>query len=280
MNRIVLSGDEELGPILLDGREVMGRVGGRGCGTQVVKGEVCKTSMHRFESDPHLHFSLLTLCGLGGIQDYEFRMMNGGRWGAFELTASGCCPGMGKRGAERVATGKVKIKYTAGSAAKRRADHALENAEDYVELIEEVASEVGAAHITDIAKRLGVSHVTVHKTIKRLKTRGLVHSQPHRAVALTESGKAMARQSRERHEITLRFLQTLGISESAALNDAEGLEHHVGEELLEKMSRFCKIIETRGLITREELQGGEAPEGEGGGVLKAKSNKSSEKKGR
>ena len=87
-----------------------------------------------------------------------------------------------------------------------------------MELIDEMQGEVGAAHITDLARRLGVTHVTVHKTIKRLKTLGLVRSEPHRAVALTDEGLAMAQQSRARHELTLRFLRGLGVSEGEALN--------------------------------------------------------------
>ncbi len=148
----------------------------------------------------------------------------------------------------------AKIKYNARSAAKRRADHATENAQDYVELIEEMQREVGAAHVTDIARRLGVSHVTVHKTIKRLKTLGLVNAPPYRAVSLTEEGRDMARESRLRHEVTLRFLRILGVSESAALNDAEGIEHHVGRELLERMSFFCDLMEQNGRVTARELK--------------------------
>ncbi len=148
---------------------------------------------------------------------------------------------------------QVQIKYHPVTAAKRRADHASENAEDYVELIEDMEGAVGSAHITEIAKRLGVSHVTVHKTVKRLKTLGLVHSEPHRAISLTDQGRAMARQSRARHEVTLRFLRALGVSEAAALNDAEGIEHHVGVELLEKMSRFCDLMETKGRVESGDL---------------------------
>ena len=150
---------------------------------------------------------------------------------------------------------KTPIKYTAKSAAKRRADHAMESAQDYVELIEEMQSQVGAAHITDIARRLGVSHVTVHKTIKRLKSMGLVHAEPYRAITLTVEGRELAAFSRRRHEITLRFLHALGVSENEALNDAEGIEHHVGEELLEQMSLFCERMDSTGRVTRKELQG-------------------------
>jgi len=145
------------------------------------------------------------------------------------------------------------IDYNAGSAAKRRADHASENAEDYVELISEMQETIGAAHITDIANRLGVSHVTVHKTIKRLKARGLVQAEPYRAIALTEDGRRMARESRERHEVTLRFLRALGVSEPSALNDAEGIEHHVGPELLARMQQFCECLERKGCVRREDL---------------------------
>ncbi|MCC6546539.1 winged helix DNA-binding protein [Candidatus Sumerlaeota bacterium] len=149
----------------------------------------------------------------------------------------------------------IRIKYEAGTAARRRADHASENAEDYVELIDEMQAEVGAAHITDLARRLGVSHVTVHKTIKRLKTLGLVKSEPHRAVALTEEGLAMAQQSRARHEVTLRFLRALGVNEDAAADAAEGIEHHVNEELLERMRAFSAAMEKNGVVTREDLSG-------------------------
>jgi DtxR family transcriptional regulator, manganese transport regulator len=146
------------------------------------------------------------------------------------------------------------IKYTARTAAKRRTDHLMESAEDYVELIEEMQAKMGAAHVTDLARRLGVSHVTVHKTIKRLKAQGLVNAQPYRAITLTDTGKHLAKESRQRHEITLRFLHTLGMSETEALNDAEGMEHHVGPELMARMSRFCNIMDQHEQVTKKDLK--------------------------
>lgn len=130
----------------------------------------------------------------------------------------------------------------------------MENAEDYVELIEEMQHKIGAAHVTDIAAQLGVSHVTVHKTIKRLKVLGLVHSEPYRAISLTDEGRALARESRERHEVTLRFLRELGLGSEEARNDAEGIEHHVGAELLARMRFFCERMELHGQVTRGDLE--------------------------
>ena len=99
----------------------------------------------------------------------------------------------------------AKKKAAATSTRKQRHDHAMENAEDYVELIDDLQQEIGAAHKSDIATRLGVSHVTVHKTINRLKSLGLVNAEAHRAVSITESGKKLADDARERHVLVLRF---------------------------------------------------------------------------
>lgn len=135
-------------------------------------------------------------------------------------------------------------------ATRQRSDHAMENAEDYVELIDDLQKEIGAAHKSDIAGRLGVSHVTVHKTIKRLKSMGLVNAEAHRAVSLTEQGKALADEARERHQLVLRFLGHLGISKDAAEFDAEGLEHHLGKETEKAFRKFCETMEKAGAYSR------------------------------
>ena len=122
--------------------------------------------------------------------------------------------------------------------ARVRNDHHSELAEDYVELIDELIQEKGEARAVDMAKRIGVSHVTVSKTIGRLKEVGLVTCEPYRSVFLTMEGRAMAEKSRQRHRTVMNFLMTLGISEDMAAVDAEGIEHHVSETTLQAMDRF------------------------------------------
>ena len=56
--------------------------------------------------------------------------------------------------------------------------------EDYVELISDLHALNGEARPTDIARRLGVSHATVIKTIGRLKREGLAVAKPYRGVFL------------------------------------------------------------------------------------------------
>jgi DtxR family manganese transport transcriptional regulator len=123
---------------------------------------------------------------------------------------------------------------------RTREDHSRENAEDYVELIETLIQETGEARAVDLADRLGVSQVTVAKTVQRLQREGLVTSQPYRSIFLTDQGRSLAQASRERHEVVKRFLIAIGISEETAELDAEGIEHHVSSETLDAMARFCQ----------------------------------------
>ena len=123
--------------------------------------------------------------------------------------------------------GKSRVRYD-----KARADNAQELAADYVELIDELMEEFGEARATDLAMRMGVSHVTVSKTLQRLVRDGYVTYRPYRSVFLTDKGKALAAASRERHETALGFLLWLGVSPEVAAQDAEGIEHHLSQETL------------------------------------------------
>ena len=127
-------------------------------------------------------------------------------------------------------------------AAFRQTRHArkTEIAEDYVELIADLIAAGGEARVVDIARRLGVSHATVIKTVGRLQRDGLVVSKPYRAIFLTEEGRRLAEASRRRHAVVVRFLRAIGVSEDNAQADAEGIEHHVGEETL---AAFERVIE-------------------------------------
>ena len=121
------------------------------------------------------------------------------------------------------------------SAAKfdriRRA-HQSEVAEDYVEMISDLIEETGEARTVDLAARFGVTSPTVNAIVRRLQRENLVEARPYRSIFLTEAGKALAESSRARHQIVRDFLVTIGVPETIAEEDAEGVEHHVSEETL------------------------------------------------
>jgi len=112
--------------------------------------------------------------------------------------------------------------------------------EDYVELIADLLASAGEARPTDIARRLGVSHVTAIKTIARLKRAGMATARPYRGVFLTEAGTALANKVRTRHRLVVDVLRALGVPAEAAEADAEGIEHYVSETTLKAFARFLQ----------------------------------------
>jgi DtxR family manganese transport transcriptional regulator len=123
-------------------------------------------------------------------------------------------------------------KYQAENLSQTRREHANEIAEDYVEAIADLVAETGEARVVDLAGRLGVTHVTVNRTIARLQKSGLVTSQPYRAIFLTDQGRNLAAASKSRHQTVVNFLRSLGIPNRVAEKDAEGIEHHVSSDTL------------------------------------------------
>jgi DtxR family transcriptional regulator, manganese transport regulator len=134
-------------------------------------------------------------------------------------------------------------KAIAESAAKfdriRRA-HQSEVAEDYVEMIADLIAETGEARTVDLAARFGVTSPTVNAIIQRLQREDLVETRPYRAIFLTEAGQALAKEARDRHRIVRGFLVAIGVPETIAEEDAEGIEHHVSAETL---AVFAKITD-------------------------------------
>jgi DtxR family manganese transport transcriptional regulator len=123
---------------------------------------------------------------------------------------------------------------------RTRHAHGEERSQDYVEVIADLIDSSGEARAIDIARRLGVTHVTVAKAVARLQRNGFVKARPYRSIFLTEQGRKLAEEARRRHAIVLDFLIALGVKPDTAAIDAEGLEHHVSEETLQVFSSFIR----------------------------------------
>jgi DtxR family manganese transport transcriptional regulator len=128
--------------------------------------------------------------------------------------------------------------HTAAIQQRTRQQHAQERAHDYVEAIYDLIESCGEARATDLAKSLGVTHVTVIRTVQRLQRDGLVITHPYRSIFLTEAGRKLAAKAKDRHEKVVAFLEALGVSPTIARSDAEGIEHHVSPETLAAFEKF------------------------------------------
>ena len=133
-----------------------------------------------------------------------------------------------------------QIVQSASKFERIRKAHQSEVAEDYVEMIADLIDEMGEARAVDLAARFGVTSPTVNATIQRLQREGLVISKPYRSIFLTDNGQALAESSKQRHAVVRNFLIEIGVEPSVAEEDAEGVEHHVSPETLEKFSEFLK----------------------------------------
>jgi len=110
-------------------------------------------------------------------------------------------------------------------------------------MIAELITKTGEARLIDLARGLGVTHVTASRTLQRLQRQGLVTTQPYRSIFLTGPGRSLAKESRDRHEVVVRFLISLGVPSNVAESDAEGIEHHVSRDTL---AAFLKHLERGG----------------------------------
>lgn len=122
--------------------------------------------------------------------------------------------------------------------SKTRRHHANETAEDYVEAVSDIIAESGECRVLDLARHFDVSHVTVSRIVKRLQGEKLLSTAPYRPVELTAKGKRLANRVRERHEIVLNFLMAIGVDQTTAEIDSEGIEHHVSDVTLKVMKEF------------------------------------------
>lgn len=144
-------------------------------------------------------------------------------------------PGRAVPGASAERDAETEVERFRHARAQRR----TELAEDYVELVADLIDHGGEARQVDIAARLGVTQPTVAKMLRRLAEDGLISQRYYRGVFLTDAGRTLAEQSRERHLIVEAFLRALGVSPETARFDAEGIEHRVSAETLEAFRRFA-----------------------------------------
>lgn len=66
------------------------------------------------------------------------------------------------------------------------------------------------------------------------------HAQELAQDFLTSAGQRLARESRERHDVVVRFLVAVGVPPAVAEYDAEGIEHHVSRETLRAFREYLE----------------------------------------
>jgi len=121
-----------------------------------------------------------------------------------------------------------------------RLQHSSELSQDYLESIYELLQSQPVVRISDLKNIFSVSHVTVIRTLQRLKEKDFITDTRSKHIFLTEKGERIAIQSAEKHELLKNFFINLGVSPEQANADAEGAEHHLSDETFQAIRLFQK----------------------------------------
>ena len=113
-----------------------------------------------------------------------------------------------------------------------------ESAEDYLESILVLKERRGIVHSIDIVNELGYSKPSVSIAMKKLRENGYISMDPDGSITLNESGMAIASRVYDRHKTITKFFMLLGVSQSAAAEEACKVEHDLSDETYGKIREF------------------------------------------
>lgn len=95
----------------------------------------------------------------------------------------------------------------------------------------------GPAKTNALAERLGLTAGSVTAMLKRMHEAGLVDHEPYHGATLTDSGRKLALEVLRHHRLLETYLaDVLGMPWDRVHDEAEVLEHHISEDLEERMA--------------------------------------------
>lgn len=115
--------------------------------------------------------------------------------------------------------------------------------EDYIEVIYDLSDNRGYTRIKDISSRLNVKPASASEMVSKLHKRGYIIYEKRLFVALTEKGKQLALDVRNRREILIKFLNSIGVPPEVSERDACIIEHELDNRTVEQLNNFVKFIE-------------------------------------
>ncbi|MFH1680950.1 MAG: metal-dependent transcriptional regulator [Candidatus Eisenbacteria bacterium] len=111
--------------------------------------------------------------------------------------------------------------------------------------IEGLVEEYGYARVTDVAERLGITRGSASITIKSLRQRGFVATDPRGFLQLTPEGVRIVRGVRARKSVMHKlFIDVLGVEERQASIDACKIEHLISGKTVQRITRLLRFMES------------------------------------
>lgn len=113
-----------------------------------------------------------------------------------------------------------------------------ESAENYLETILVLSKRLPAVRSIDVATELNFKKSSVSVAMKNLRENGHLTVTDGGHLVLTKSGKQIAEMILERHNFLSNWLQSLGVDEAIASEDACRIEHMLSKESFEAIKSY------------------------------------------
>ena len=113
--------------------------------------------------------------------------------------------------------------------------------EDYLEAVFVLSNKSDNVRVTDIAEFLGVSKPSVNRAVNTLKQQGFLEHEAYGSIKITPMGESYAANVLRRHKLIKQFLMnTLGVDEENAENDACKMEHVMSFVTIDKLYEYLE----------------------------------------
>lgn len=117
--------------------------------------------------------------------------------------------------------------------------------EDYLEVISELVELKGYATPMDISNYMSVRPPSVTKMLKRLDDDGYLEYTKYHGLNLNPKGKNLANEIRQKHSDLLEFFEIIGVNNSIANQDVEGIEHHMNPKTMKQLRKFITFLKSK-----------------------------------
>lgn len=113
--------------------------------------------------------------------------------------------------------------------------------EDYLEAVFVISKQKNSVRLTDIAEYLGVSKPSVNRAVNTLTQNGYLEHVTYGDIVITPQGETYAANVLRRHKLIKHFLiDTLGVDEKTAENDACQMEHVMSSSTIERLYDYLE----------------------------------------
>ena len=118
----------------------------------------------------------------------------------------------------------------------------LESGEMYLETILVLSKKLPQVRSIDVADEMGFSKPSVSRAVGILREKNYIVIDKNGHITLTDEGRGIAENIYDRHNTLAKALQSLGVDEKTAADDACRIEHYISETtfkaIKEHMEKF------------------------------------------